>query len=263
MMDNDLFNLRHIPRRTFSKHFLNSVHCEFGLSRIDFKTILSEETYLKTEFEKLGFQENKKVFQGHYLFASHNTGAIDFQQKSEPIGLQFGSQKPKRHINVTEKSILVSDFDYDGFESFLQRLKEFIQLVGKVLGKRDVNKVGLRKINSIITEPVESYADACSIFNTALFGLLRSGLPVPESISATEEVIVLETQGKLSLLRNRFTKRDKPNSYEANLDFDLVDTTEQKAEDALNVTLPKLNDIHFDLFMWAVTPDMIELMERK
>lgn len=168
VMNSNLFNLRHISRRAFPKHFLNSVHCEFGLSGIDFNTILSEETYLKTEFEKLGFQENRKVFQGHYLFASDDTGAIDFQQKSEPIGLQFGSQKPKRHVNVTAASILVSDFDYDGFESFLLRLKQFVALVDKVLGKRDVKKVGLRKINSIITEPVESYADAAP-FSTQLY----------------------------------------------------------------------------------------------
>lgn len=155
----------------------------------------------------------------------------------------------------------MSDYAYSGFDVFIDRLRFIVSSAEQVLGRRDVNRVGYRKIDSILLEPVASYFDACSIFNPSLFGLLRSGLAVTDSLTASEEVVILDRDGKVCNLKHRLKKLEKANSFEANLDYDLVDKTGQTIDTALGQTLPEMNNIHFDLFMWAVTPDFVKIME--
>lgn len=80
-------NLSHVERRTFNRHFLNSVHCEFGLGRLDPKLLLSHEGHLKGVFGRnFGVQEVRKVFQGELVMNIQGSDKPHLQQKSAPTG---------------------------------------------------------------------------------------------------------------------------------------------------------------------------------
>jgi uncharacterized protein (TIGR04255 family) len=261
-MRDNLVNVDHFQRRAFKKHFLNSVHCELGLSGIVASSILAKEASFNEAFKKLGFTEGGKVVSGHYVLASPEAQDATLQHNAEAVGLRFVSQKPRREINITSHNIAVSDNSYDGYEAFSERLQCYVSIVTELLGSGwSINKTGLRKINSIIIEQVQSYSEACAIFNPVLFGSLRSGLAHSGSLKISEEVLILEEQGKLCVLRNGLKALDHPNAYEAILDFDLVDQSKYTTEQVFTDVLPILNELHFDLFMWAITDEMLQSME--
>lgn len=61
-MRDNLVNVEHFQRQTYKKHFLNSVHCELGLSGMVASSILVAESSFNDAFKKLGFVEG-----GEYL----------------------------------------------------------------------------------------------------------------------------------------------------------------------------------------------------
>jgi uncharacterized protein (TIGR04255 family) len=261
-MRENLVNVAHVQRRAFKKHFLNSVHCELGLSGIAVNSILAEESSFKDAFKMLGFLESSKIVRGQYVLSSPEAQETTVQQSAEAIGLRFVSQKPWRELNVTSHNIVVSDHSYESFEAFSEQLQSYVSIVTELLGSEwHINKTGFRKINSIIIEQVQSYPEACAIFNPVLFGSLRAGLAHTDALKISEEVLILEKQGKLCILRNVLKALDRPNAYEASLDFDLVDQTKYTTMEALKDILPSLNELHFDLFMWAITDELIQSME--
>lgn len=74
---------------------------------------------------------------------------------------------------------------------------------------------------------------------------------------------MLEKKGKLCLLRNSIKTLDQANSYEATFDFDLVEQGKHSVEQVFNDVLPTLNELHFDLFMWAVTDELLQIMREE
>lgn len=263
-MQDILVNVTHSQRQTFKKHFLNSVHCELGLSGVAAGAIIANELPFNDAFKKLGFLECSKIVRGHYrMEASEGQEAtLNMQQSTEVIGLRFVSQKPLREVNVTSQNIVVSDNAYDGFEAFSKRLESYVSIFTALIGSElRINKTGLRKINSIIIEPVQSYAEACEVFNPVLFGALRSGLVRGDALKISEEVLVLEKQNKICVLRNALKALESSNAYEAILDFDFVDNAKYTSQQVLSDVLPCLNELHFDMFMWTITDALLEAME--
>jgi len=181
--------------------------------------------------------------------------------KETPIGLMFSSQKPRIEIQVLDTKVIISNFDYVGFEQFNSQLKEICVGISNFIPRKEVKKVGLRKISSIIIDPVHSYQDACAIFNPALFANVRSGLIKQETLKAHEEVSVIEREDNICVIRAQLKKTSSATSYEACLDFDFVSLASCDIEEVFTSKLPELNDNHFDLFMWAASDDLIKLME--
>lgn len=267
-----LLNIPSVNRKVFPKHFLAAVHCEIGILGLPSGSILKTEKELNKFFTSKGFQSAKKIF--HNQFSMDGAGGDKpavITQKAIELGLLFSSQRPRRDIQILENKIVISDLNYEGFEVFSAILSEACQTILKLVVHQDqatqtepkVNKVGLRKINSIIIEPVLSYQDACAIFSQPLFAQVRSGLLSQDSLRAHEEVTVLERGTSLCVLRAKMQKLATPSSYEANLDFDFVDLTQTTVKQVFEETLPKLNKAHFDLFMWSATEELIKLMESK
>lgn len=260
-MRDSLVNVEHFQRQAYKKHFLNSVHCELGLSGVVASSILAMESSFTEAFKKLGFLEGGKIFRGQYVLTSPDTNEQTLQHNAEAIGLRFVSQKPWREVNISSQNIVISDHSYDGYEAFSERMQHYVSIVTELLGEKwGINKIGLRKISSIIIEEAQSYSEAYAIFNPVLFGSLRAGLAHVGALKVSEEVLVLERQGKLCLLRNGIKALDRPNSYEATFDFDLVDQSKYTVEQVFNDVLPALNELHFDLFMWAVTDELLQIM---
>lgn len=261
-MQNLFSNLPHHERRRFRKHFLSSVHCELAFTSIPSEQILSLEDVLKEDLKALGFQEVGKIIRGGVSFKGDAGTTPSFEPvPATAIGLKFVSQEPKREVHVTSDRVTCSDFAYGGFSEFITLLTKVVNVLQAHLGVLQVNKTGLRKIDSIIAEKVESYLEACAMFNPSFFGALRSGLPAFGSVKVAEDAIVLEKDTMLSVLRATLTQLDSQDKYQANLDFDLVDRSATDAITALEKTLPKLNDLHFDLFMWAITKDLLNMLE--
>lgn len=263
-MRDNLVNVEHFQRQTYKKHFLNSVHCELGLSGMVASSILVAEPSFNDAFKKLGFIEGGKIFRGQYVLTTPQDKEQTLQHNAEAIGLRFVSQKPWREINITSQHIVVSDHAYDGYEPFSERMHHYVSIVIELLGTEwNVNKIGLRKISSIIIENAQSYSEAYAIFNPVLFGSLRTGLAHDGALKIAEEALVLEKEGKLCLLRNSIKALDQANSYEATFDFDLVEQDKHSVEQVFNDVLPTLNELHFDLFMWAVTDELLQIMREE
>lgn len=130
----------------------------------------------------------------------------------------------------------------------------------KHVPRTDVIKVGVRKIDSIIIDPITSYRDACSIFNPAIFAILRSGLIKDDALKVHEEVSIIEKEQHLCIIRAQMQKAPMPTGCQASLDFDLVDRRPIDFKSAFSVSLPELNNRHYDLFMWAASDELIKLM---
>jgi len=209
----------------------------------------------------------QELVEGQITFQGANPESdspASVEQQTHPVGLLFASQNPRREVKLLADRITVSDFSYDGFDAFSSRLAAWCAQIEEVLGSRDVNKVGLRKINSVLAQSVHSTSDLCAIFNPSLFASIRSGLVKFDALELNEEVIVLQKDETLSVLRNRVKKLEgEATTFEANLDFDVVDKFKHSMDDVFETVLPALNTVHFDLFMWAVTDEMISLMEEE
>ncbi len=260
----ELLKLANQRRRTFRKHFLVGVYTEIGISALVLDSILKNRKTLEDALRDHGFTETREVIQSQLTFESKESQLAKLSQESTPLGLLFISQTPHRQFQIQTDRLIYSDFAYEGFDNFLAQLKTLWTVIAPTIGLTEqhaVNKVGLRKINSIIMEPVSSFQDALSVFNSALFNIPRSGLIAREAFKVTEEVTVLDRDNNLCVLRARLQKRDD-NSLEANLDFDLVNLTANNFTKSFVEVLPALNQTHFDLFMWAVTSELIDLMEK-
>ncbi|MGE3975837.1 MAG: TIGR04255 family protein [Bdellovibrionales bacterium] len=258
----DLLNLTHQDRRKFPRHFLVSVHAEIKFDGNFTDLIINNRQKLDQQFKTLGFTQNRKVIRGQInMNVAKNEESTHIQQSAVPLGIVFLSQNPRRELQILGDKIILSDFSYDGFENFKDRLSSYAKIVQGFLEIKKVSKLGFRKINAIKIEPATSLQEACAVFNPVMFARLRSGLVNDESLNVSEEVMVLERNNHICVLRNSLKKLPQPNAYEANLDFDLIDKSTASLEDTLGTKLKDLNSAHFDLFMWSVTDELIKLME--
>ncbi|MBS0352252.1 MAG: TIGR04255 family protein [Proteobacteria bacterium] len=123
-----------------------------------------------------------------------------------------------------------------------------------------IERVGLRKIDSILIKPVTNIPDTLNIFNPHLFSIARSGLIPIDSFKISEESVLLEKKEQLSIIRTKLIKQ-AIDTLQADLDFDIVSRRESNFKEFFSKTLKTLNQTHFDLFMWSVTKEMIKLME--
>ncbi len=254
-------DLKKHTHKTFKKHFLKSVHCELGISGISTESILSNETKLKEKLAPLGFKDNKKIHLASFVFNQQESDAKVTNQ-STPLGLIFHSINPKRELQILNDKIVISDHAYQGFNSFSSTFKEVASIALEVLKiPTEINKVGFRKINSIFVEDTQSYSEAVAVFNPAIFSIPESGLIASDSLKGLENVIVSEKEKKTFILRGILAKQQKPDTYQGTLDFDLVNRNLIKFDEVFSSLLPEMNQLHFDLFMWAVTEDLIKVME--
>lgn len=251
-------------RRTFPRHFLAAVHAELKFATIDIALILSQKDSLKKALVKKGFEGCEEIIESKMSFQSPKGQSPIISQQINPVGLKFTSSSPRMEFLLQPGGIVLSVFDYTGIDDFLRNFKQLFDVLAKslkIIPSDKINSVGLRKIDSIIIEPVTSLATALSIFNPALFCSARAGIYTLESFKISEEVTVLEQDKNASIIKARLIKNG-PQTLEAILDFDLISVSEAKLNHVFSSILPKLNQTHFDLFMWAITKDMISLMEQ-
>lgn len=262
-----LLNLSGSERKVFKQHFLSSVHSEIRFNSVEINIILDNKDKLDSEFKKLGFAESKKIMQGNFKLEAgdENGQAPKLSQESEARGLVFNSQLPLRELKIEKDKIVYSDFGYVSFEEYQAKFRIIFDMACEILSINDVliNKVGLRKVNSVTIQPFLSF-DNLNIFNPALFSMARSGLLKVDKFRVNEETILLEeAKDKLFILRTKLAKKEE-DSAEASLDADFVKLGDSMSvDDSFNGVLPSLNQCHFDLFMWSVTDEMRNLMESK
>lgn len=265
-LNEKLLNVPSQARKVFARHFLSAVHCEIGFAGTAVNTILSAEDSLKIFFKSVGFESCQRFMQKELSMETPKDEPPIIRHSEIPLGLMFSSQKPRIDVQVLDTKIVISDFNYDGFEQFNERLKKICQGVSKFVPRTQVRKVGLRKVDSIVIEPVHSYQDACVIFNPVLFASIRSGFIKEGTLTAHEEVSVIERDTLKCIIRARINKKSSVstmNSYESTLDFDFLDLTPMDINDVFSNKLPELNKNHFDLFMWAASDELIKLLEIK
>lgn len=254
-------NLPSLERRKFPRHFLNAVHCEISFSGTAVNSILNQEASLTTFFEKEGFASHKKFVQNEVRM--ENAKDKDHRvisHRETPLGFVFSSNKPKIDVQVLDTKIVISDFNYEGFDKFQATFRRICEGISKIIPRQEVKKIGFRKINSVIINPVNSYQDACAIFNPALFAIIRSGLINEGSLKNHEEVTFIEEDSLRFILRCKI-KQIQENTCESTLDFDFIDVSSTSLNDVFDKKLPELNNYHFNMFMWAASDELIRLME--
>lgn len=260
----ELLNIASKQRRTFKRHFLASVHCEIACRVASQENIAAQRKVLEEIMREHGFVESREVIQSNFHLEARVDSEAKLSQEARPIGLLFISRTPRREFQIESEKLIISDFSYDGFEQFSARFNSYIYSVNKVLDFNNaamVSKVGLRKINTVRIEPVSSLPEALSAFNPALFSTARSGLLKMEALRASEEVVVMERGDQLCLLRTSLETKSE-NALTASLDFDCVSKSSVSIEQSFERTLPDLNHAIFNLFMWAVTAELINVMEK-
>lgn len=258
-------NLTHRDRTSYPKHFLSSVHTEFRISGWTLERVRANEAILRDKLSKVGLTSMRPVVSGSFNMErpASSSEPVKVSHQANVVGLNFFSDAPKREFQIWGDRIVLADYKYESFESYTEGLQTFAQVAIEVLGECQITKVGLRKINSIVISPVLSYEDAFTIFNPALFALTRSGLVPPDCVKGSEDFLAIERDEYTCFLRSNLIKRSEAQSYQASLDFDLISSAVTPFQAAIRERLPYLNLVHFDLFMWAVTEDLIKLMEGK
>lgn len=259
-MRNLLLNLGTRERKRHGKHFLQSVHCALRIPAITNEALFTKEEQLISKFQQKSFGSHSRIVRYKITTGGEGDKISSISQESDNSGIRFVCAEPKQEIQISDATITLSAYEYEGFEKFVDTLRGIVDVLMDVFGVTEIERVGLRKIDSIIAEEISSYEDACSIFNPAFFGLLRSGLPLNGTVKGTEEAMVLEKDGKTCLLKSRFLRLEKPDKYQAELDFDLIDTGSFTTEQCFSEVLGTLNQLHYDLFMWAVTDVMLGLL---
>lgn len=257
-------SLLEIPRhkrRIFKKHFLSSVHCEIGISGVQSDSIRANRDLIAKGLAPLGFDHAGDFQQSNITLGGAAQGAPQVLQGNSPAGVTFWSENPKRQLYVTPNGLVLSDFAYEGFEDFSRRLATAARLISKILNVNAVSKLGLRKISSVRIDAAHRLADAVSGFNPYLFATVRSGVLMSNALKAAQEVIFLERDGSSCVLRTAITSTGVPDGFDAHLDLDLIDQRARELEEALDVKIHEMNAFHFDIFMWAVTPDFLSKME--
>ena len=258
-----LFNIKHFSRKKFQKHFLVSVHCQLEFPGIDINEILEKRESLKSGFQKYGEFVEKEVSQSSVQFEKKDSNAMQsIKQQSETIGLLYSDSARRKEIQINRENLIYSDYKYEGFDIFIGNLKNYLNVVNEFLKERPVIKIGLRKINHIKIDSNPLTSDALDIFNKNLFSLVRSGISELESIKISSEKMLIEKDDLSCILQTAVKKPNESNSLIASLDFDLINKAETDTENAVNVLLPEMNSLHFDLFMWSITPDFIKEMEK-
>jgi len=251
-------------REHFAQHFLSRVACELAFVSGTMDELTSNIEPIKEHMKSIDFNESKELIESSVSFETRPdaTKPAKIEQKTTATGYSFKNSKMGITCNITIDKILLDTQTYKGFEDFHSRFKSIAEFVNNTLGNREVTKVSLQKVNSIVMGDVTLYEEACSVFNKAIFAVLRSGLPSP-NVKVAQEVLVMEDGNSASMLRNTFKALEAPNSYEATLDFDVVNREASTLEQTLNTNLIQLNQTHFDLFKWAVTDEMISIMGQK
>lgn len=258
---NKILNTPTAVRKTFSKHFLSAVYSEIGFAGTGANTILTNEQSLKAFFQSQGFDISKRITQREVLMKNpEENKPAKIDQKETPLGLMFSSSKSRVDVQILDNKIVISDFNYEGFDSFNARFKVLCEGISQFVPRAEVRKVGLRKVDSIVIEPVKSYQDACSIFNPSIFAIIRSGLVQESTLKANEEILVVEKQGVMCIFRARINQVSEV-AYESSLDFDFVDMEALSLDQVFESKLPELNNRHYEMFMWAVSDELIKLME--
>ena len=259
-----LLNLPKNQRKVFSKHFLLSVHANFICSKLLSNEIFKHKEYLTSTLKSEGFDICNDIIQSQFSLTKVKSQPSPVaSQTAKPIGLKFIDSSNKLELSIQNAMIAVSDTNYQGMEAFIQRLKLVLDIIFKVLDIKpedQIEKVGLRKINSIIIKPVSNFSTVLNIFNPSLFSIARSGLLSLETFKITEEATLLENDHLACVLKTKLQRQDI-NSLTAYLDFDLMAKTNISVSDLFAKTLPELNQTHFDLFMWSVTKELLDLME--
>lgn len=239
------------------------MHCEIALHVGPQAKISERQKALEGALRPLGFVECRQVIRGRFQMEANSDRAAKLSQEATPIGLLFANQIPRREFQIETEKLVLSDYAYDSFDEFIVRLSSYVDAACDVLGidrAVAVTKVGLRKVNAVQISPVSSLPEALGAFNPALFNIPRSGLVGFNSFRGAEEVMMVESGQKLGLLRTSLEKQSE-SSLAANLDFDFISKISDTLARTFEKTLPELNQSIFDLFMWAVTADLIDLME--
>ena len=139
-----LLNLEKKQRKSYPRHFLKSVHCEFGLQGLNADIIMLQEETLKKKYKALGFLDVKKIFHGKFLM-SEEDGPKIVGKNSGVIGLSFSNQNIPKNIHLLGDRITINDFSYKGFENFKTNLKNYCDILFSVTNDCKITKVGLRK----------------------------------------------------------------------------------------------------------------------
>lgn len=258
-----LLNLKHYSREIFPKHFLVGVHCEIEFVGDEYPVLSGKEVQLGSDFKEIGFEVKRHKISTQFTIKNEQTQKIEeISQESSPVGFVFLSQDPQRTVEITGTKLIFSDLGYHGFDNFLQNLKSYLEIIKKYLKDRPIAKIGFRKINNIKISQTSSEIDACRIFNSSIFGVLRSGIGTVGSLKVSHETLVFEREEKRCIL-NFSLESFGSGILGATLDFDLIDQRkiEIGEKDKLTTFLTELNDTHFDIFRWAITEDLLRILK--
>src|SRR5690349_15855629 len=122
-MTEKLLNVSSQTRKIFARHFLSAVHSEISFAGTAVNTILSVEDSLKSFFQSEGFESSKRFMQKEFLMETPEGKSPVITHTEIPLGLIFSSQKPRIEVQVLDTKIVISDFNYEGFDQFNARFQ--------------------------------------------------------------------------------------------------------------------------------------------
>ncbi len=261
-MMKELINVASHTRKKFKNHFLSSVHSEIRLKDVSVSQILEKKAELIEAMTEQGFSDSQDLVEGRFTFEANLEPTLSHE--ALPSGLMFISSSAQKELRLESDKIVYSDLSYAGYSEYLEAFSSTVNSILTIIAggnNTSVTKITLKKVNSVNIAPVTSFREALRIFNQALFSIPRSGLLKLSLFQVHEEVSVLhKTDEKLAVLKSKLQKSDS-DTLQATLDIDFVRLIPPTPVGEAIKYLDQLNQDHFDLFMWAVTDELRQIME--
>lgn len=258
-----MFKVPSQKRQAFAKHFIDRVFCEIRFER-----------------QELNWDQVKTTFEA--AFAAINLTATKLAQETKininadeddpkrisnlgltarTIGLDATTADGKKVVELRADRLIVSDQAYDKFEDFWNLAASSAKTVGDLIGVQSFDWIGIRKVNAV-TGQIDEQGYSGEGANPMLFAPLRNGIFDSKRFVVGEFYYVLQENDVTGTIRGSATKDSDPQFVTLILDFDFTEKLRKSLDlKELSNVAEKLNQKHFDLFCWAVDPDLLEEMK--
>lgn len=260
MLEN-LLNIKTEKRVRFKQHFLKAVLLEllFDNDIIDFNALNQDENF-NTVCESLGYNTISPMTNMNFTISMEDD-TPNTSTTSDQIGLEVSNETTENQIQLLRNKIIFINRTYESFESFNAILQALLGILP--FEKISLKKIGFRKINSFIIRDVKSLSEITELFNDTLFSRLNTQFFALDSFNNYRDNFILSKNNTKQIVNTSCSKINGiEKAYEIILDNDII-LNDTINNDLLFTNLAKINQMHFDVFCWAISDKLKDILNKE
>ena len=256
-MIENLLKIPAVERQLFTRHFIKNVVIEFNFVELFQNLIINNKNTLKEAFKNLGFQSNEIQQVQFALGISDEKPEV--KTSDEVVGFVFENNEEKIRIELIENQLIINVFKYQNFDNFFIKVDKIVNIVlGIIPANKQISKIVLKKVNTIVSTETTSFEDLTSILNSNFFSILKNNIiPFENFTSCSDMFEVTKNTYKCKV----YAKCKKRNVDKFEITLDITICHELK-ENNINIPqiLENINNTNFSIFHWVTTDYFKQIM---